>query len=94
MVSGHPLPIVKNSSLLVELTALQTGVQELRDTCTVDGVPLQEESTTNTILQALTKAVEATQSMLLQLEEELTVHLPSALLSRMPRIGTGSPSQS
>jgi len=44
VVSGHPLPIVKNSSLLVELAALQRGVQELRDTCTVDGIPLQEES--------------------------------------------------
>jgi len=78
VVSGHPLPIVKDSSLLVELAALQRGVQELRDTCTVDGVPLQEESTTNTILQALTKAVEATQSMLLRLEEEQTVPLPCA----------------
>jgi len=80
VVSGHPLQIVKNSSLLVELAALRRGVQELRDTCTVasDGVPLQEESTTNTILQALTKAVEATQSMLLWLEEEQTVPLPCA----------------
>jgi len=78
VVSGHPLLIVKNSSLLVELEALQRGVQELRDTCTVDGVPLQEESTTNTILQALTTVVEATQSMLLRLEADLTVPLPSA----------------
>ena len=79
VVSGHPLPIVKNSSLLVKLAALQRAVQELRDTCTVavDGIPLQEESTTNTILQALTTAVEATQSILLQLEKEHTVPLPS-----------------
>jgi len=77
VVSSHPLPIVKNSSLLVELAALQRGVQELRNTCTVDGIPLQEESTTNKILQALTKAVKATQSILLQLEEEHTVPLPS-----------------
>ena len=72
VVSGHDLQIVKNFSLLVELAALQRGVQELRDTCTFDGVPLQEESTTNTILQALSKAVEATQSMLLRFEEEQT----------------------
>jgi len=77
VVGGHPLQIVKNSSLLVELSALQRGVQELRDTCTVDGIPLQEESATDIILQALTKAVEATQSILLQLEEEHTVPLPS-----------------
>jgi len=79
VVSSHPLPIVKNSSLLVKLAALQRAVQELRDTCTVavDGIPLQEESTTNTILQALTKAVEATQSIPLQLEKEHTVPLPS-----------------
>ena len=74
--SGHPLPIVK-TSLLVKLAALQRAVQELRDTCTVDGIPLQEESTTNTILQALTKAAAAAQSILLQLEEEHTVPLPS-----------------
>jgi len=77
VVSGHPLPIVKNSFLLVELAALQRGAQELRDTCTVDGIPLQEESTMNTILQALTKVVEATQSILILLEEEHTVPLPS-----------------
>jgi len=77
VVSSHPLPIVKHSSLLVELAALQRGVQKLRDTCTVDGFPLQEESTTNTILQDLTKAVEATQNILLQLEEEQTVPLHS-----------------
>ena len=50
---------------------------QLRDTCTVDGIPLQEKSTTDTILQALTKAAEATQSEFLQLEEEHTVQLPS-----------------
>jgi len=77
VVDGHPLPIVKNSSLLVELSALQRGVPELRDTCKVDGIPLQEESATDIILQALIKAVEATQSILLQLEEEHTVPLPS-----------------
>jgi len=60
VVGGHPLPIVRNSSLLVELSALQRGVQELCDTCKVDGIPLQEESATDIILQALTKAVEAT----------------------------------
>jgi len=79
VVGGHPLPIVKNSSLLVELSvaALQRGVQELRDTCKIDGIPFQEESATDIILETLTKAVEATQSILLQLEEEHTVPLPS-----------------
>ena len=65
VVGGHPLPIIKNCSLLVELSALQRGVQELCDTCKIDGIPLQEESATDIILQALTKVVKATQSILL-----------------------------
>jgi len=76
VVGGHPLPIIKNSSLLVELSAMQRGVQELRDTCRIDGIPLQEESATGRILEALTKAVEVTKRILLQLEEEYTPPLP------------------
>jgi len=30
VVSGHPLPIIKNSSLFVKLSATQIGIQELR----------------------------------------------------------------
>jgi hypothetical protein len=77
VVGGHPLPIIKNSSLLVKLSALQKGVQELRNTCKIDGVPLQEESVTGIILEALTKAVEVIERILLQLEEEHTAPLPS-----------------
>jgi len=63
VVGGHPLPSIKNSSLLVELSAMQRGVQELRDTCKIDGIPLQEESMTGIILEALTKAVEVTEEV-------------------------------
>jgi hypothetical protein len=69
VVSGHPLPIIRNSSLLVELSATQRGIQELRDICRIDGIPLQEEAVTIKILEALTKAVEVTKEILLQLEE-------------------------
>jgi len=77
MVSGHPLPIIKKSSLLVELSATQRGIQELRDTCRIDGIPLQEESVTGRILEALTKAVETTKRILLRLEEGHAPPLPS-----------------
>jgi len=77
VVGGHPLPNIKKSSLLVELSAMQRSVQELRDTCRIDGIPLQEESVTGRILEALTKAVEVTKRILLQLEEEQTAPLPS-----------------
>jgi len=77
MVSGHPLPIIKKSSLLVELSATQRGIQELRDTCRIDGIPLQEESVTGRILEALTKAVETTKRILLWLEEGHAPPLPS-----------------
>ena len=76
MVDGHPLPIIKNFSLLFELSVMQRGVQELRDTCRIDGIPLQEESATGRILEALTKAVEVTKRILLQLEEGYTPPLP------------------
>jgi len=76
VVGGHPLPNIKNSSLLVELSAMQRGVQELRDTCTIDGIPLQKESVTGIILEALTKAVEVPERILLQLEEEHMAPLP------------------
>jgi len=69
VVSGHPLPIIRNSSLLVELSATQRGIQKLRDTCRIDGISLQEEAVTIKILEALTKAVEVTKEILLQLEE-------------------------
>ena len=77
MVGGHPLPIIKNSFLLVELSAMQRGVQELRDTFRIDGIPLQEDSATGRILEPLTKAVEVTKRVLLQLEEGYTPSLPS-----------------
>jgi len=64
VVSGHPLPII-NSSLL----AVQRGSQELRDTCMIDGTPLQEDTVTARILDALTKAAEVTKGILLRLEE-------------------------
>ena len=78
VVSGHPLPIIKDSSLLVELSATQRGILELRDTCRIDGIPLQEEAVTVKILDALTKAVEATKGILLRLEEGHVLPLPSA----------------
>jgi len=77
VVGGHPLPIIKNSSLLVELSAMQRCVQEPRDACKIDGIPFQEESATGSILEALTKAVETTKRILLQLEEGRTPPLPS-----------------
>jgi len=79
VVGGQPLPNIKNSSLLVELSAMQKGVQELRNTCKIDGIPLQEESVTGIILEALTKAVEVTEKILLQLEEEHMAPLPSTI---------------
>jgi len=75
VVGGHPLPNIKNSSS--QLSAMQRGVQELCDTCRIDGIPLQEEPVTGRILEALTKAVEVTKRILLQLEEEHTAPLPS-----------------
>jgi len=75
VVGGHPLPNIKNSSS--QLSAMQRGVQELRDTCRIDGIPLQEESATGRILEALTKAIEVTKRILLQLEEGHTPPLPS-----------------
>jgi len=57
MVSGHPLLIIKDSSLFVDLSATQTSIQELSDTCKIDGNPLQEEAVTVKILKALTQAV-------------------------------------
>jgi len=36
---------------------MQRGVQELPDACRIDEIPLQEESVTGRILEALTKAV-------------------------------------
>jgi hypothetical protein len=47
VVGGRPLPNIKNSSLLVELSAMQSGVQKLRDKCKIDGILLQEESVTD-----------------------------------------------
>jgi len=76
VVGGYPLPNLENSSLFVELSALQRGGQELCDTYKIDGIPLQEESATDIILEALTKTVEVTQSILLQLDEEHTAPLP------------------
>ena len=77
VVGGHPLPNIKNSSLLVEPSAMKRDDQELRDTCRIDGIPLQEESVMGRTLEALTKAVEVTKRILLQLEEEHTAPLPS-----------------
>jgi len=77
VLNSHPLPIFKNSSLLVELSATQRGIQELRDICRIDGIPLQEESVTVRILEALTKAVEVTKRILLRLEEGHAPPLPS-----------------
>jgi len=77
VVSGHPLPIIKNSSLLVELSATQRGIQELRDKCRFKGIPLQEESVTGRILEALTKAVEGTKRILLRLKKGHAPPLPS-----------------
>jgi len=78
VVSVHPLPIVKDSSLLVELSATQRGIQELRDICRIDGIPLQEEAVTIKILETLTKAVEVTKGIFLRLEEGHVLPLPSA----------------
>jgi len=78
VVSGHTLPIIKDSSLLVELSATQRGIQELRDICRIDGIPLQEEVVTVKILDALTKAVEVTEGILLRLEEGHVLPLLSA----------------
>jgi len=77
VVIGHTLPMIQNSSLLVELSSTQGGIQELRDTCGIDGIPLQEESVTVGILEALTKAVEVTKRTLLWLEEGHAPPLPS-----------------
>ena len=74
VVSGHPLPIVKDFSLLVT----QRDIQKLRDTCRIDGIPLQEEAVTVKILEALTKVVEVTKGILLRLEEGHVLPLPSA----------------
>ena len=78
VVSGHTLPIIKDSSLLVELSATQRGIQELRYTCRIDGIPLQEEAVTIKILETLTKAVEVTKGIFLRLEEGHVLPLPSA----------------
>jgi len=78
VVSSHPLPIIKDSSLLVELSATQRGIQELRDTCRIDDIPLQEEAVTVKILEALTKVVEVTKGILLRLEEGHVLPPPSA----------------
>jgi len=60
LVSSHPLSIIKDSSLLAGLRATQRGSQELRDTCMIDGIPLQEDTATAKILDDLTKAPEVT----------------------------------
>jgi len=70
VVSGHPLPIIKDSCLLAGLRDIQRGSQELRDTCMIDGIPLQEDAVAARILDALTKAAEVTNGILLRLEEE------------------------
>jgi len=70
VVSDHPLPIIKNSPLLAGLRAIQRGSQELRDTCMIDGIPLQEDAVTVRILDALTKAAKVTKGILLRLEQE------------------------
>jgi len=70
VVSSHPLPIIKNSSLLAGLRAIQRGRQELRDTCMINGIPLQEDAVTARIHVAHTKAAEVTKGILLRLEEE------------------------
>jgi len=78
VVSGHPLPIVKDFSLLVEFSATQRDIQKLRDTCRIDGIPLQEEAVTVKILEALTRVVEVTKGIILRLEEGHVLPLPSA----------------
>jgi len=54
---GHSLPIIKHSSLLSNIQAILRGSQELRDTCMIDWIPLQEGVVTAKILDGLTKAV-------------------------------------
>ena len=66
---GHPLPIIKHSSLFADVEGTQRGSQELRDTCMIDGIPLQENAVTAKILDALTKAVEVVKGKFLRLEE-------------------------
>ena len=46
VVSSHPLPIIKDFSFLAVLRATQRGNQELRDTCIIDGIPLEEDVVT------------------------------------------------
>ena len=56
-VRGHSLAIIKYSSLLADFQATQRGSQEIRDTCTIDGIS-QDNVVTAKILDALYKAVE------------------------------------
>ena len=69
-MSDHLLPIIKNSPLLAGLRVIQRGSQELRDTCMINGIPLQEDAVKAKILDALIKAAKLTKGILLRLEEE------------------------
>jgi len=69
-VRSHPLPINKDSSLLADFQGTQKGSQEIRDTCMIDGISLQENAVTAKIRDTLTKAVEVVKGILLRLEEE------------------------
>jgi len=44
VVSSHPLPIIKDSSLLADLQATQRGSQEIHDTSIINGIPFQEDA--------------------------------------------------
>ena len=57
-VRSHSLPIIKNPSLRSGFQGTQRGNQDLRDTCMIDGIPLQENAVTARILNALTDAAE------------------------------------
>ena len=76
VVRNHPLPNVRNSTLLTDFQVILRGSTELRDTCMTDRIPLQEGEVIERISSDLTTANEAVKRILQMGREPTQIALP------------------
>ena len=69
MVRKHSSHAIKDSPLVPGLLSVLKGSQELHDTCTTDGVPLQQNDTALTIITALSKTTKVVRALFPQSPE-------------------------